>query len=87
MRAGIKNVAPGESAKQNTKNLFRSKPSEEVVVELSRLPPELLRPSSLEAFLGPTTPLTLSSVKVVYSPEGEAQQLQLVGYGSSARVA
>ncbi|GMR63092.1 hypothetical protein PMAYCL1PPCAC_33287 [Pristionchus mayeri] len=46
------------------------KPKEEVFVELTRLPPDLLRPSVLEEFLAPATPLTLSSVKVVYSPEG-----------------
>ncbi|GMT00500.1 hypothetical protein PENTCL1PPCAC_22674 [Pristionchus entomophagus] len=43
---------------------------EEVFVELTRLPADLLRPSSLEEFLSPSIPLTLSSVKVVYSPEG-----------------
>ncbi|GMT28374.1 hypothetical protein PFISCL1PPCAC_19671 [Pristionchus fissidentatus] len=45
-------------------------PKEEAFVELTRLPPDLLRPSSLEQFLSPSTPLTLSSVKVVYGPAG-----------------
>ncbi|KAM3720432.1 RNA-binding protein [Dirofilaria immitis] len=39
-------------------------------VELSRLPSELLRPAALEQFLRPSTPLTLSSVKVVFDPKG-----------------
>ncbi|KAK6106283.1 RNA recognition motif family protein [Brugia pahangi] len=39
-------------------------------VELSRLPSELLRPAALEHFLRPSTPLTLSSVKVVFDPKG-----------------
>lgn len=39
-------------------------------VELSRLPSELLRPAALEQFLRPSTPLTLSSVKVVFDPNG-----------------
>uniref|UniRef100_A0A915E5R4 RRM domain-containing protein n=1 Tax=Ditylenchus dipsaci TaxID=166011 RepID=A0A915E5R4_9BILA len=37
---------------------------------LSRIPTELLRPANLEAFLSPTVPLTLSSVKVVHNPDG-----------------
>lgn len=40
-------------------------------VELSRLPSELLRPAALEQFLRPSTPLTLSSVKVVFDPKGK----------------
>ncbi|EGT41142.1 hypothetical protein CAEBREN_28406, partial [Caenorhabditis brenneri] len=36
-------------------------PTEKFYVELTRLPNDLLRPASLEAFIRPTTPLTLSS--------------------------
>ncbi|CAD6184152.1 unnamed protein product [Caenorhabditis auriculariae] len=39
-------------------------------VELSRLTTEMLRPSALEQFIKPQTPLSLSSVKVVYGPQG-----------------
>uniref|UniRef100_A0A1I7TTK5 RRM domain-containing protein n=1 Tax=Caenorhabditis tropicalis TaxID=1561998 RepID=A0A1I7TTK5_9PELO len=39
-------------------------------IELTRLPNDLLRPASLEAFIRPTTPLTLSSVKTVFGPGG-----------------
>lgn len=38
--------------------------------ELSRLPVELLRPSTLEEFVKPSAPLSLTAVKVVYSPQG-----------------
>lgn len=58
---------------QPSPNMSTTKESamkEEVFIELTRLPPDLLRPSVLEEFLSPATPLTLSSVKVVYSPEG-----------------
>lgn len=39
-------------------------------IELTRLPNDLLRPAALEAFIHPTTPLTLSSVKTVFGPGG-----------------
>lgn len=44
-------------------------------VELSHLPSELLRPANLEAFLAPTVPLTLSSVKFV-----QERSLSLVSF-------
>lgn len=44
--------------------------AEKFYVELTRLPMELLRPAALEAFIRPTAPLTLSSVKTVFGPGG-----------------
>lgn len=44
--------------------------AEKFYVELTRLPVELLRPAALEAFIRPTAPLTLSSVKTVFGPGG-----------------
>ncbi|VDO17035.1 unnamed protein product, partial [Brugia timori] len=49
-------------------------------VELSRLPSELLRPAALEHFLRPSTPLTLSSVKVVFDPKGSFPLHSLVRF-------
>lgn len=45
-------------------------PGTKFYVELTRLPNELLRPAALEAFIRPSTPLTLSSVKTVFGPGG-----------------
>lgn len=39
-------------------------------LEICRLPNDLLRPVALEAFLKPSIPFTVSSVKVVYNPQG-----------------
>ncbi|VDM42705.1 unnamed protein product [Toxocara canis] len=44
--------------------------NDDCYVELSRLPPDLLRPAALEQFLRPSVPLTLSSVKVIFDPKG-----------------
>lgn len=44
--------------------------TEKFYIELTRLPNDLLRPASLEAFIRPTLPLTLSSVKTVFGPGG-----------------
>lgn len=43
---------------------------EKFYIELTRLPTDLLRPAALEAFIHPTAPLTLSSVKTVFGPGG-----------------
>ncbi|ULU11986.1 hypothetical protein L3Y34_015382 [Caenorhabditis briggsae] len=43
---------------------------EKFYIELTRLPMDLLRPAALEAFIHPTVPLTLSSVKTVFGPGG-----------------
>ncbi|CAI2302500.1 unnamed protein product [Caenorhabditis sp. 36 PRJEB53466] len=43
---------------------------EKFYIELTRLPNDLLRPAALEAFINPSTPLTLSSVKTVFGPGG-----------------
>ncbi|KAJ1353701.1 hypothetical protein KIN20_010395 [Parelaphostrongylus tenuis] len=51
-------------------NVSRSSAGGPKYVELSRLPAEMLRPAALEQFLKPSVPLTISSVKVVYSSQG-----------------
>ncbi|EFP01366.1 hypothetical protein CRE_24036 [Caenorhabditis remanei] len=45
-------------------------PLEKFYIELTRIPTDLLRPAALEAFIRPTLPLTLSSVKTVFGPGG-----------------
>ncbi|CAB3408353.1 unnamed protein product [Caenorhabditis bovis] len=63
----VKKAAPPTSSpngQQSTTN------SEKYYIELTRLPNDLLSPANLEEFIKPSTPLTLSSAKVVFGPGG-----------------
>lgn len=44
--------------------------AEKFYIELTRLPTELLRPAALEAFIRPSVPLSISSVKTAFGPGG-----------------
>uniref|UniRef100_A0A1I7YQA3 RRM domain-containing protein n=1 Tax=Steinernema glaseri TaxID=37863 RepID=A0A1I7YQA3_9BILA len=48
----------------------RRAPSPDRCVEITNLPPDLLRPTAMESFIRPMTPLTLSSVKMVQDQSG-----------------